>query len=91
MTTGTSEERADRVAARATGIGIGLIAFITTWTVGARITEHLWGPPADAYVAMAGAILTGIAVALRAGRRLDTNTSRRAHTVNDSARPLSRR
>jgi divalent metal cation (Fe/Co/Zn/Cd) transporter len=70
VTARMGNERADRVASRATGTGVGLIAFMIAWTVGARVTEHLWGPPASAYVALAVAVLTGIIVAHRAGRRL---------------------
>jgi hypothetical protein len=53
---------ADRVAAGATAIGVGLISFMLTWTIGARITERLFQGAAGAYVAMATAIVVGIAV-----------------------------
>ena len=62
--------RSDRVAAHATGVGIGLITFMVTWLVGAQLTEHLWGPPAAAIVAMVTAIIVGIATTIVAGRRL---------------------
>jgi uncharacterized membrane protein len=63
--------RSDRVAAHATGVGIGLITFImVTWLVGAQLTEHLWGPPAAAIVAMVTAIIVEIATTIVAGRRL---------------------
>ena len=62
--------RSDRVAAHATGVGIGLITFMVTWLVGAQLTEHLWGPPAAAIVAMMTAIIVGIATTIVAGRRL---------------------
>ena len=62
--------RPDRVAAHATGVGIGLITFMVTWLVGARVTEHLWGPSAAAIVAMVTATIVGIATTIVAGRRL---------------------
>jgi hypothetical protein len=62
--------RADRVAAVATAIGIGLITFMVAWTVGVRITERMWGPPSSALVAMAAAVVVGVTVTLRAARRL---------------------
>lgn len=70
MTITTADRRADRIAARATGIGIGLIVFMVTWTVGARVTERLWGPPSSAYVAMVVSLLLGAVVAIAAGQRL---------------------
>jgi len=64
------DHRPDRVAARATGLGIGLIAFMLTWTIGARATTSVLEAPANAYVAMFIAIVVGVAVTLLAGRRL---------------------
>jgi hypothetical protein len=65
-----ADARADRVAARATGLGIGLTVFMLTWTVGARITERILEAPGHAYVAMAMALLAGTATTIRAGNRL---------------------
>ncbi len=62
--------RADRVAAIATGMGIGLMAFMVTWIVGARITERVWERPTSAYIAMATAIAVGIGTSALASRRL---------------------
>lgn len=70
MTAAPGEARADRVAARAIGVGIGLLAFMIAWLIGARVTEQLWGPPASAVVAMAIAVIVGIVVATVAGHRL---------------------
>ena len=67
--------RSDRYATHATGVGIGLITFMVTWLVGARVTEHIWGPPAAAIVT---AIIVGIAATIVAGRRL-------LRTVNSEA------
>ena len=62
--------RSDRVAAHATGVGIGLITFMVTWLVGARGTERIWGPPSSAIVAMVTAVIVGIVTTIVAGRRL---------------------
>ncbi|HYO17530.1 MAG TPA: hypothetical protein VES02_02530 [Dermatophilaceae bacterium] len=62
--------RADRVAAWATGVGIGLLAFMITWLVGARVAEQIWGPPSSAVVALAGSVAAGIVVSVVAGHRL---------------------
>lgn len=70
MTAAPGDARADRVAARAIGVGIGLLAFVIAWLVGARVTEQLWGPPSSAVVAMAIAVATGIVVSVVAGHRL---------------------
>ena len=70
MTAVPRDARADRLAARATGVGVGLLAFMIAWLVGARVTELIWGPPSSAVVAMALAVVIGIVVAVVAGRRL---------------------
>jgi hypothetical protein len=67
----TADRRADRVAARATGLGIGLITFMVTWTIGARITERIFATPTNAFVAMGIAVVAGALTTLRAGQRLD--------------------
>lgn len=69
--TGTPRDaRADRIAARATGVGVGLLVFMVLWLVGARVTVQIWGPPSSAVVAMVVAVVSGIVVAVVAGRRL---------------------
>ena len=70
MTPAPGDARADRVAARATGVGVGLLAFMIAWLVGARVTEQIWGPPSSAVVAMAIAVSVGIVVSAVAGHRL---------------------
>jgi membrane protein implicated in regulation of membrane protease activity len=70
MTTTDGDERADRIAARATGFGTGLIVFMLTWTIGARITVRLLDAPDSAYTAMAIAILIGAVSTLWVGHRL---------------------
>ena len=80
----TVPARSDRVAACATGIGIGLITFMVTWLVGARLTELIWGPPSSATVAMAIAVLVGILTSIVAGSRL-------LRTVGAETGPVSTR
>ena len=70
MTAAPEGARADRVAARATGVGIGVLAFMITWLVGARVAAQIWGPPSSAVVAMGIAVAVGILIAVVAGRRL---------------------
>jgi len=52
------------------GIGVGLLAFMITWLIGARVTEQIWGPPSSAVVALVTSVVVGIAVSVVAGRRL---------------------
>lgn len=51
-----ADQRADRIAARVTGFGAGLIAFMLTWIISDRITERVLDAPNSAYLAMAMAI-----------------------------------
>jgi hypothetical protein len=62
--------RADRVAAQATGVGVGLLGFMITWLIGARVTDQIWGPPSSAVVALVTAVVVGIVVSVVAGHRL---------------------
>lgn len=70
MSSITADQRADRIAARATGFGFGLVAFMLTWIVSARITERVLDGPMSAYVAMTLAIAVCIVVTLWVGHRL---------------------
>lgn len=65
-----SQDRADRIAAWATGAGIGLIVLMLTWLIGNRLTGLIWDAPLGPAVAFAGSIGAGTAVAVLAGRRL---------------------
>lgn len=65
-----SAERADRVAAWATGSGIGLMGLILIWLIGNRITALIWDPPMGPAVAFVAAILVGIVTTVVAGLRL---------------------
>jgi hypothetical protein len=65
-----SRERADRVAAWATGAGVGFAALMVTWLIANRLTGLVWGPPLGPIVAFAVAIVVGIVSAVIFGRRL---------------------
>ena len=69
-TTSLADQRADRIAARATGFGAGLITFMLTWTIGARITERILEAPNSAYLAMLTALVAGTITTLLVGHRL---------------------
>ena len=70
---------ADRLAAWATGIGIGLIALMVAWLIGSRLAGLVWDPPLGPVVAFLGAIVVGAATAVISGQRL----ARRATGVRD--------
>ena len=70
--------QADRVSARAIGIGAGFLAVMVAWLVGARLFERIWGQPAAAYVAVGVALLSGIVVAALVMSRLVTVVEREA-------------
>ncbi len=70
MTDRRRPDRADAVAAWATGTGVGLIALMLTWLVGRRVAALWWGPPLGATVAFGAALGVGLAVTVVAGWRL---------------------
>jgi hypothetical protein len=82
----TAETRAEVVAARATGLGVGLIVFMLTWSIGARITERILDAPAHAYVAMGVALLAGALTAVGAGNRLVRTADGAQRAIPPSAR-----
>ena len=61
---------ADVVAARATGVGAGLVVFMVVWVIGNRLTGLLWPPPVGPVAAMIVAILAGVLVAWVMAARL---------------------
>ncbi|HEX9763149.1 MAG TPA: hypothetical protein VGA97_08625, partial [Acidimicrobiia bacterium] len=63
-------ERAEAVAGWATGVGIGLIVFMVTWIVAARVAAAVQAGAFGAVVAMGLAVAAGVVVAFRSGRRL---------------------
>jgi hypothetical protein len=67
----------DRVAAWATGAGIGLIAFMLAWLVGNRLTGLVWGPPAGPIVAFLAAVAAGAITTLVFGIRLSRRAPQR--------------
>lgn len=64
------DDRGEAVAARAIGVGIGLIALMLAWLVASRLASLAWDPPVGPTVAFVGAIAVGVATALVSGRRL---------------------
>jgi prepilin signal peptidase PulO-like enzyme (type II secretory pathway) len=73
-----SRERADRVAAWATGAGVGFAALMLTWLVANRLTALLWDPPLGPSVAFVAAIVVGVVTALVSGRRLARRVANQA-------------
>jgi len=65
-----SREAADRVSARATGVGVGLLVLMVTWLIGNRIVGLVWGPPVGPSVAIVAATVAGTVTTLVVGRRL---------------------
>lgn len=65
-----SVERADRIAAWATGSGLGLVVLMLTWLIGNRLTALIWPRPVGPTVAFVGAIVTGLVTAVASGVRL---------------------
>lgn len=80
-------DRAERVAAGVTGVGVGLLGFMIAWLVGARVTERIWGPPSSAVVALATSVVVGIVVTVVASHRL----RRRALAESQLAREATQR
>jgi hypothetical protein len=68
------EVEADRLAAWATGLGVGLIGLMLTWLIGDRIAEMLWGSPTGPIVAFTAAIVVGTISTVVAGRRLSRSS-----------------
>jgi len=69
-TTRDDAAQADRVAAWATGVGVGLMVFMVGWLLLGRIFTMLLSAPGGPVAAMAAAILAGTVVTIWQGRRL---------------------
>jgi len=65
-----SREAADRVAAWATGAGVGLLVLMVAWLIGNRIAGLVWDPPVGPSVAIVAATIAGAVSGLIVGRRL---------------------
>jgi hypothetical protein len=65
-----SRRRADRVAAWATGAGVGLLTLMVTGLVGNRLAELIWDAPVAPVVALVTAVLAGVLTAVIVGTRL---------------------
>lgn len=63
-------DRSDIVAARTTGIGIGLIVLMVAWLIGNRIADLFLEPPVGPTVAFVGAVAAGTITSIIAGARL---------------------
>ena len=61
---------ADLLAARVTGLGIGLVALMLTWLIGQRVASAIWSAPVGPLVAGAAALIAGAVVTIIAARRL---------------------
>jgi apolipoprotein N-acyltransferase len=70
---------ADRLAAWATGAGIGFIALMVTWLVGSRAVGLIWEPPLGPVIALAVAIVAGAVTAIVFGARLSRRVDRPEH------------
>jgi hypothetical protein len=70
MTAPRVDARADITAARATGVGVGLLVFMLVWTFGVRATEQVWAAPFGVWVAMGLALVVGVVTAVATGSRL---------------------
>jgi len=68
--------RADAVAGWAVGVGVGLIAMMLTWIVGARLSSIVWDAPTGPTVAFVTAIVVGLVVGLVVGARLGSRARR---------------
>lgn len=65
-----SPDRGEIVAARAIGVGMGLIALMVSWLIGSRLAELAWEAPVGPTVAFTTAVAIGVMTAVVAGRRL---------------------
>ncbi|MEE8330945.1 MAG: hypothetical protein V3R84_04160 [Acidimicrobiia bacterium] len=64
------DQRSDRIAAIATGIGTGLIVLMVAWLIVNRIAAIFWEAPVGPVVAIAVAMLGAIGTAIVVGSRL---------------------
>ncbi len=62
--------RAHRLAARATGAGVGLVALMLTWLVGSRLVALVWPPPLGPTAALVAAQVVGLGTGVAVGARL---------------------
>jgi hypothetical protein len=70
MTTADRTGSAERVAAWATGVGVGLAVFMISWLIGSRIAALWWEAPVAPVVAMLVALATGTGAAVRSAHQL---------------------
>lgn len=65
-----SREPADRAAAWAAGVGVGLLAFMVTWLIGNRLAALLLVAPLGPSLALGAAVSAGVVTTVFCGRRL---------------------
>lgn len=64
-----TDQRIELVAARATGIGVGLIVLMVVWLIGNRIASPIWGVPVGPTIAILVATLLGVVASIRYSKR----------------------
>jgi hypothetical protein len=65
-----SRGRPDRLAAWATGVGVGFLTLMVAWLVGNRVAGLFWDAPVGPVVAMLVAVAAGALATVIVGRRL---------------------
>ncbi len=71
-----SDRRADIIAARAIGVGVGLLTLMISWLVGNRLLGLVLDAPEGPTAAFITALILGVLVALVAGQRCVRSISR---------------
>lgn len=64
-----SDARADIIAARAIGVGVGLLTLMIAWLVGNRLLSLVLGAPEGPTAAFITALILGVLAALVVGQR----------------------
>ena len=75
-TTTESNARADRGAAWAVGVGVGLLTLMITWLVGNRLFGLVLQAPLGPTIAFVAALLAGAAATIIAGQRCARTATR---------------
>lgn len=78
--TSKSDPRADIIAARAIGVGVGLLTLMIAWLVGNRLLGLVLDAPEGPTAALITALILGVLVALVVGQRCVRSIDRDAVT-----------